>query len=217
MRNNTASVDNVETAEGRSKIYGFLARIYREEPNAALLRQIKDSRHELAESGVRLSDDFIQKPEQQLSENLAVEYAALFLGPGKHISPHESVHRGNADGSSGNLWGEVTGEVKRFIEHSGLEYASGYRGLPDHISVEFEFMQQLARHEAHARRENDRDRVIYCLKMEKIFMDVHLVQWVPAFCDKVLAYAELPFYGEMAKMTKGFLEFDRETVRSLCP
>ncbi len=40
----------------------------------------------------------------------------------------------------GNFGGESTVEVKKFIESAGFDYTSEYKGLPDHISVEWEFM-----------------------------------------------------------------------------
>ena len=65
---------------------------------------------------------FSQKDQDQLLEDLAVEYARLFLGPAKHISPHESIHHQRDDGDWGSHWGGSTVEVKKFIESTGLEY-----------------------------------------------------------------------------------------------
>jgi TorA maturation chaperone TorD len=48
--------------------------------------------------------------------------------------------------------------------------------------------------------------------MERRFLDEHLSRWVPAFCDKVMAAAELSFYRELAGLTKRFIEFDREEI-----
>ncbi|GBE05880.1 hypothetical protein BMS3Abin10_01521 [bacterium BMS3Abin10] len=46
--------------------------------------------------------------------------------------------------------------------------------------------------------------------MEKKFIEEHLLKWIPIFCDKVITWAELPFYREMAKLTKFFIEFENE-------
>ena len=108
---------------------------------------------------------------KELIEDLAVEYARLFLGPDKHISPHESVHHERDGGDWGALWGKSTVEVKKFIESAGLEYISEYSGMPDHISVELEFMQQATSREAQAWESNDSEGALYCLKMEKKFLE----------------------------------------------
>jgi len=137
-----------------------------------------------------------------------VEYARLFLGPGKHISPHESVHHQREGGQWGSLWGADTVEVKKLIESTGLEYQGSFKGMPDHISVEFEFMQQVTRREAEAWEAADSAAADACCRLEKKFIDEHLAQWVPGFCDKVIETAELPFYREMAALTRKFIEFE---------
>ncbi len=58
---------------------------------------------------------------------------------------------------------------------------------------------------------------MYCLKVEKKFLDEHLSKWVPPFCDKVIAQANVPFYREMAGVTKDFLDFDRQRMDELMP
>ncbi len=203
-----------EQAQHRSNIYGLLAAIYRREMTSDLLKQIKDPRFlgVLSNLGIELNNGFFQKPEQELLEDLAVEYARLFLGPGKHISPHESVHHQRDDAQGGQLWGQSTVEVKRFIELSGLHYKSEYTGLPDHISVELEFMQQVTLREEQAWAEQDKDTALSCLKNEKKFIEEHLARWVPIFCEKVINEAELLFYREMAALTKSFIEFEKEEI-----
>lgn len=210
----TEKAQRMAVARQRSNVYGLLASVYRQEVNADLLHQVKDPQFlgVLSDLGIQLSSDFLQRPEEELLDELAVEFAGLFLGPGGHISPHESVHHQRSGGQSGLLWGESTAEVKRFIESTGLSYDPEYKGLPDHISVELEFMQQLTLREEQAWRDEDEDGALDCLKTEKKFIEEHLVRWVPAFCDNVIKEAELPFYREMAALTKNFIEFDREEV-----
>jgi TorA maturation chaperone TorD len=161
--------------------------------------------------GAELKDDFFKRPEDELIEDLAVEYTRLFLGPGRHISPHESIHHERGDGKWGELWGADTVAVKKFIETSGLEYKSGYNGMPDHISVELEFMQEAAKREAQAREADDKTGALYCLRMEKKFISEHL-KWISVFCDKVISEAGMAFYREMAKITKNFMEFEQVEI-----
>jgi len=191
-----------------------LATVYRQEVTADLLHQVKDPQFlgVLSDLGLQLASDSLQQPEEELLGDLAVEYARLFLGPGRHVSPHESIHHQKDAGRWGQLWGDSTVEVKKFIESTGLSYNSEYKGLPDHISVELEFMQQLTLREEQAWRDEDEDGALDCLKTEKKFIEEHLVRWVPAFCDKVIREAELPFYREMAALTKNFVEFERKEV-----
>jgi len=214
----TSEKENIKELAGhRSSIYGFLAAIYRREMTSDLLKQLKDPSMlgVLSNLGLKLNNGFLEKPEHQLLEDLAVEYARLFIGPGKHISPHESVHHKRDDGQWGQLWGPTTAEVKKFIESTGLSYQSEYTGLPDHISVELEFMQQVLQRQEQAWEADDDETALLCLKNEKKFVDQHLFGWIPDFCEKVIEAAEMPFYREMARLTRSFMEFEKKELKEI--
>ncbi len=212
----TKQKNMADTARQRCNVYGLLAIAYREEPTSDFLGQIKDPEFQraLSNAGVKIDDKFFKQPEEKLLEDLAIEYARLFLGPARHISPHESVHHERDDGDWGMLWGKDTVLVKKFIESAGFEYKTDYKGLPDSISVELEFMQQVTKRETQAWDEDDYDGALYCLKIEKQFIDEHLARWIPIFCDKVMSKAELSLYREMAKLTKSFIELEEKEINN---
>jgi TorA maturation chaperone TorD len=187
--------------------------MFREEITAERLRQIKGPviKEALSEMGLQY-DIFSQKGQDELLEDLAVEYARLFLGPDKHISPHESVHHQRDDGDWGTHWGGSTVDVKKFIESAGLEYKQEYSGMPDHISTELDFMKEAAGREAQAIEEKDWEGALYCQKMEKKFIYDHLIKWIPAFCDKIISQAEISFYGDLADITKNFITLEFEEI-----
>jgi TorA maturation chaperone TorD len=205
--------EKAEGARMRSNIYGFLSSLFREEITAERLRQIKDPaiKEILSEMGIQY-EIFSKKDQDQLLEDLAVEYARLFLGPDKHISPHESVHHQRDDGDWGTHWGGSTVDVKKFIETAGLEYKQEYSGMPDHISVELDFMKEAAGREAQAIEEKDWEGALYCQKMEKKFIYEHLIKWIPSFCDKIISQAEISFYGDLADVTKSFVTLEFEEI-----
>ncbi len=211
----TETKDHGAEARHRSDIYGLLATVYGQEITSDLLGQIKAPQFLEALSVLEVEgiDGLMQKPEAELLEDLAVEYTRLFLGPGKHISPHESVHHQREDGQWGELWGASTVEVKKFIEATGLSYTDDYKGMPDHISVEFEFMQQLIQREEQAWKEADADKATACRQIEKKFVEEHLINWIPAFCEMVIQEAESPFYHAMAALTRSFIEFEMEEMK----
>jgi TorA maturation chaperone TorD len=209
----TARKQMSDTALARSKIYGLLATLFRAEPTDAFLRELQgpDFSRVFFELGIDLGSELQKKSEAELREDLAVEYTRLFLGPGPHISAHESVFV-EADGGVGGLWGEKTVAVKKFIEAAGLTYGSEYTGIPDHVSVELEFLQKLVEWEGEKWAESDSESAVYCLGVEKRFVEEHLGRWLPELCDKVAARAELPFYREMAGLAKKFLEHEQRTI-----
>ena len=197
--------DAATQAKERSGVYGFLAAVFREEVNAEALKQLKEPgfAEALSAAGVDGGGDFLARPEGELLEELAVEYARLFLGPGKHVSPYASVY---LEGKGRTLWGKTTESVKTYLESSGFEFRENYHGLPDHISVEMEFMQYLASIEGRALDEDDQETFAECRKLEGEFLVGHMIKWVPLFCWEIAAAAELPFYRRMAELTRDFIQ-----------
>ncbi len=195
----------------RSNIYGFLALVYQREPDAALLDILGKQDAAFKELGVDLSKPAGSGNKRDIIEELSVEYTRLFLGPGRHISPYESVWRENG----GMHWGKSTTEVKNFIETLGLNYTEDWKGLPDHIGVEFELMKKLVEHEREACIGKDMKTVRLCIEIQKRFMDEHIFKWVPGFCEKVIEESREDFYKQIALLTKQFIEFDRERIDGL--
>jgi len=208
----TEEQNRKEMADHRSSIYGLLALIYRQEVTFELLHQVKDPLFlgVFTDLGVEGIETLLQSSEEKLIEDLAVEYARLFIGPGKHISPHESIHHQREDGDWGTLWGAGTVDVKKFIAATGLNYEADYKGMPDHISVEFEFMAALIRREKQAWDENDEAVAKNCMNVQKKFLEEHLIRWIPDFCEKVIQQTELPFYRAVAKLTRSFINFENK-------
>ena len=156
-----------------------------------------------------MQGDFWTKPDAQLLEELAVEFTSLFLGPGGHISPHESVQVEE----NGGYWGDATTAVRRFITATGIEYAKGYSGIPDHISVELEFLGALARREALAWERGNTVAAGNCLAYQRDFLDEHLGRWVEKFCTRVVETAELSFYRDVARVTAEFVRSEISAVQ----
>jgi TorA maturation chaperone TorD len=202
-----------DTASARGQVYGLLASVFRSEPDKEFLQELKGPRFAGAFASLEadFGKDFRQSTEEELRENLAIEFTRLFMGPGEHISPHESIFV-DVDGDGGGLYGAKTVEVKKFIETTGLTYDDSFTGLPDHVSVELEFMSKLAGFESQKWDSGDDEAAKYCLSVQKMFAEKHLLKWIPEFCEQVIIEADLPFYREMARVTSEFVDFDYESI-----
>ena len=195
-------------AEERGNLYGFLAAVQRAEPTPELLRRIRDERvlKSLTDAGVRFGPGYLDRPPEELADDLAVEYTRLFVGPGKHIPPYESVQR------EGTLWGRSASETVAFVKRCGFAYDPEYHDLPDHISVELELMQELTRREAVAWVKGDKAEARRCLEIEREFLHEHLAGWAPAFYERVLAETGSPFYRELAALARDFIETEHQEL-----
>jgi TorA maturation chaperone TorD len=201
-------------SDQRSAIYSLLAQVYMTELSKDLLETIMRSGFLTMLSDKRTDqlDLYFKGDTNELLEDLACEYARLFIGPGKHISPHESVHHKLNGGDWGKLWGASTATVRNFIKSAGMTYLDDFSGMPDHIAVEFEFMKQLTSQEIEAGQEEDKEQIAYFLSMEKKFLEEHIGCWVPDFCEKILAETSNLFYQRIAVFTKEFIEFELQAM-----
>ena len=199
------------TAQQVGHLYGFLASLYRAELTQQQLHALRQPEMAamLTAAGIDLQGAFWTQPDAQLLEELAVEYTALFLGPGGHISPHESVQIEE----HGGYWGDATTAMRRFITETGIEYDSGYKGIPDHISVELEFLGELARREGLAWGREDTAAAGNCLAYQRDFLDEHLGLWVDKFCTRVVESGELSFYRDVAQVTAEFVRSEISAVQ----
>lgn len=209
--------DMAKMATARANVYGLLADVFREEPSVSLLSKLGEPEILAALNALGLPVETVLEeiPQVQLVENLALEFTRLFIGPGSHISPNESMHSQARFGEPNSLWGEQTVAVKKFMEGAGVAITDNFPGLPDHITAEFEFMQQLLLKEAEGWGNSETELACNILKIESRFYEEHLSQWVSSFCDKVIAAAEHPFYKLFAEVTKGFIDFEKETLKDL--
>ncbi|NIN12116.1 MAG: hypothetical protein GTN78_24620, partial [Gemmatimonadales bacterium] len=143
-----------------------------------------------------------EPPAESLDE-LVGDYTALFLGPGPHLSPHESVQK---PGGNGLLWGAETVEVKAFMEGAGLALSADTHLIPDHIAVEFQFLARLAEAEAASWEDGDVVQARHRLEWQRRFMAEHVAAWVPQFAGRVRAAARTTFWRTVADDTAVFVE-----------
>jgi len=202
------TIRSAAIAEERSDLFRFLSRVLRAPLSARMLRKIRSKAfmEALSTAGVTLDSEFVAGAEASLLEALAVDFTFLFHGPGGHIAPYESVQTGR-DG--GELNGRATKAVRHAIETSGFYVDPEARQLPDHISVELEFMAELAREESSAWAQSDSAAAGDLVVRQSEFVKNHLQEWVPEFCRKVRERASTQFYRQIAGLLADLVERER--------
>lgn len=203
---------NAAETRARGSIYGLFSRILMGEPSIGLVTALESALgDELQVLHQGRQADGRELDETDQIEELAVQYARLFLGPGPHISPHESVQ--SPQGTAPQLWGEATVAVNRFIERLGVEFTA-YRGmLPDHAAVELAVMQKLCEREAEAIDEEKQDDIEQARSLQREFLLDHLGRWFAAFCEEVIASASAaPYYRETTRLARDFVVAEVESV-----
>lgn len=209
-------------ATSRSHCYGLLSLVFRDTPNADIVTELRapSLTDVLGQLGCDVTQD-LAGDLVTVTRKLAEAYTRLFIGPGSHVSLYASVHHPE----EGQLWGDSTVRLKRFVEATGLSFEGKWEGIPDHIAVEFELMQRLANYEADSWQQSERvdgcntedvrRRLGQCLEVEDMFLRDHLNQWVPQFCDRVVEMSSDGFYGNIARLTKSVVASDGEQLTAI--
>jgi anaerobic sulfite reductase subunit A len=218
--------EKVNTA--RAGIYSFLSRAFKAEIDEQFLRSIvavepiirslSDSENgeesKEFEEGSRELLGFATKVEslsdsekKSLLQDLAVEYASLFLGVGvKHVYLVESVYLGKDH----LLYEEPFHAVLEAYRSLGFEKAKDFAEPEDHVAVEFDFMANLCRWTAQTLEKRDVQNALAYLNLQKEFLTDHISKWVPDLCRKLDDAASTGFYKALANLTLGFISVEKE-------
>lgn len=139
------------------------------------------------------------KTNAQMEEELAVDYAQVFLSAGdqsgKSAYPYESVYTD----FSRQIYGETTTKVEKILGEAGLKLRDDmFKVYEDQIGVELEYMATLI------------EKGEETAAAQKEFLKNHLLNWAASFTADVVKYAATDFYKGWAKVTIGFLGLERE-------
>lgn len=194
-------VNKDEEAKKISAVYKLLSRVFIREVDVEFLRQLKTPcfYESLKNAGIDFGDKFISQNEMELLEDLAVEYARLFL-TGYNVALYESVYTD----PSNRLYGDSTVNIAHFYQKCGLMIVNKTL-IPDHIGLELELMSYLKEKESISRQNGNKDTTKW-IEWQKEFISQHLGKWAKEFFRQVEAVAEHPFYREMAKLGSQFMQ-----------
>jgi len=145
----------------------------------------------------------------QSVEALAVEHARLFLGPFQLVAPpYGSYYLDDKK----TVMGDSTAHVAAFYHSCGLHLADDFHELPDHITVELEFLSFLAfsQRQAEAVANDDESKRLTGLQRE--FLGKFLMPWLEPFTAAVISDGEAPFYQAIARCTAAFVNADNAAL-----
>jgi len=126
------------------------------------------------------------------------EYIRLFQVGGR-AGPPCPLHGGHY----GNDRLRALETLVRFYNFFGVQTEQGI--MPDHVTVQLEFMHFLAESEAEARTAGDRHSFA---RAQADFLRNHLCNWWPRLEAKLKNQQPLPFYRSLVALASRFLEAD---------
>ena len=194
-----------EEARARAGLYRLVAQMVAQEPDEAFLRELNATgfRETVASLGLSPPPAPTSTEADVTCEELAVEYARLFLLPGAPLHPYESVQRGE-----GQLWGEATAGVQETYLEAGFELNPEVRHVPDHLAVELEFMAHLATKEAERLAAGSTEEAEALQKRQKSFLRNHLGTWAVAFAHTLKAETSQRYFQFLADLLETVIKSD---------
>ncbi len=204
-----------ETAElvaNRENLYLFLSRLYKMEVDQPLWDELKEMgfaagyEEDDLNKGYREMEAYLHRPGPDSLNDLAIDYAKVFLGAGiyengKAAYPYESVYTSPKK----LIMQEARDQVVGIYRARGLDKAEILDFPEDHIALELEFMAYLCHESQKALHSQERAEREKCFGEQLDFITHHLLNWVPEFCADVEKFAETDFYRAVAKITRGYL------------
>lgn len=157
--------------------------------------------------GLALSD-LDASPDAAEFDNLAADYAAIYLNHGLQASPFEST------------WLDEEGlqmqapmfQVRDWYRRYGLASPDWRRRADDHLSLQLSFTARLL---DLATDENGKRPGHNALSDAADFLDEHLLRWLPSFGQRVATHAATPFYAGLAMLTAAYTEELRQLLEQL--
>jgi TorA maturation chaperone TorD len=175
----------------RSYIYAFLSRVFSYEVDADFLKDIKSNEDVLKLVGIDSYNYLKNTKKSNVLEELNIDFHSLF---NMNNHPYESAI---LDSKNEIMTGLQNPVMQFYLNHGydiNLEYSP--ISIPDHIAVELGFMQKLV--------------LLDKPDVQKEFLNLHLLQWVPPFMIGIKPMAQTPLYKDLCDFTVDFLfnDFD---------
>jgi putative dimethyl sulfoxide reductase chaperone len=150
-----------------------------------------------------------EKDKAKFLQDLAAEYASLFLNVGpKPVYLAESVYLGKEH----LLYEEPYFDAVRIYQLYGFKKRSSFREPEDHIAIELEFMAHLCDMACLSMDQGKNDYGAGYLNNQVEFLDLHLSKWVPQLVEKVRWASKNDFYLAIADLLNGFVATDHSTA-----
>jgi TorA maturation chaperone TorD len=192
----------------RRGYYELLTRLFASEPDAELLRALREGSEERAVGATQVHPAMGEgwraigaHAHRDDLEALVDEFTRLFLGPvGRVLNPFESFYL------TGRPYSQPLADVRAFMARHSVEPARESGEPEDALALELGIMALLV---ARQQAAGDADPESL-LQAQREFLGAHLLVWVPACMADLEAHPGAAFYRGAAQVLRGFLDVERD-------
>ena len=178
----------------RAEMYGLLATLFYQPPDADWLSQLQAAVTEAPEQGAFLEEpwrELVAQARAMSAPQIAQEYNALFGGVGK-----PEVYLFGSHYLSGFLNEKPLVQLRDDLAALGLARDPSMPETEDHVAYLFEAMRYLIAGD---------DAAVCNLTRQAEFFRRHLQPWVSQMCQAMTAHPKAVFYARLATLTEAFV------------
>ncbi|AWV36189.1 molecular chaperone TorD family protein [Paenibacillus sp. FSL H7-0716] len=198
--------------ESRGLIYQLLVDFLGRRPSLSLVAQWSRNRQmsvaaEMTEGGRELKRYLSQEPNKlpMICEKESKEYKRLMQEQSvSSFKLREAAILGRSEDFC-NVLADV-------YTSAGIVFNKCNGEADDHIAIELEFMAVM--HERMLYNSFSIRSAMELLDIQESFLEKHLLQWTPQFCQKLNAATDSPLYLGLSHMLEEFLPLDLQMLRS---
>lgn len=209
---NEESVEYLRDAAGFLRTLGSLVylELTQEQIDALKAQNLStlgDGEEGLLGEGFRGIGRYLSRCSPNVRQDLAVEYARIFLGAGvtteQSAAPFESVFTS----PEGLLMQDARDEVVAVYRKYGTAIDPDANVPEDHLGFELTFLGNMADKTADVLEagEVDAARVTDLIGAQIAFIDGHILNWIGKLSEKVDQFAESQFYPSVMKLIAGYV------------
>ena len=172
--------------------------------------------HALAAKGADMIAAWLEDgKDEDKEEAAAADFARAFLGAGvvNQIAayPFESVYT-----SPTRLVMQDAYEACRQLYHKhGFVKSEDCDLHEDHVALQIQFLAHLSERAARAFARSDSAAAAETLQLQKSFIESHIDNWVPRFCEDVRACPVSPFYKGWSYVLEGYVDTLKGAVEDM--
>lgn len=208
--------DNKGDAASRSKCYEIFSELFYQPNKEELLSKkilfdLVDALTDLNPDAKKSAERMNNSISEYEAEQLIVEYSRLFVGPFKVLAPpYGSVYI-----DSGRiLMGDSTLDIIHIYREAGLVFRERFKEVPDHITIELEFLHFITYKELAALHSNNNDDLKKYRKTQVLFMNNFFGKWIFPFCEHILSSTENSYYRNLAECLQQFTRSEMERINN---
>lgn len=155
------------------------------------------------------ADDYLNGDTQKIVEDLAAHFVDLFL---IRLVPYETFYTSEDQMVNSGTENETMVFYKKY--GFDVELLRARVVSADHVGVEFEFLMNLVKAQREALGDGFDEYVESAIKVQKEFIETHLLPFALMFLPALLDASKSPFYKDVAEIALEFLLGDYEELCS---